>query len=48
MINKGASYNLSFDLASRLGYDSDTTRISVLIYDALVASYDPTSLEYEW
>jgi VCBS repeat-containing protein len=41
--DKGASYNLSFDLAGRLGYNSDTTRIGVYVDGVRVAMYDNTS-----
>ena len=40
---KGASYSLSFDLAGRLGYGSETTRIAVYIDDVLVDTFDNTS-----
>jgi hypothetical protein len=40
---KGASYSLSFDLAGRLGYDRDTTRIAVYVDNVRIASFDNTS-----
>ncbi|WP_426107126.1 Ig-like domain-containing protein [Massilia sp. TSP1-1-2] len=41
--DKGASYNLSFDLAGRLGYVSDYTRVGVYVDGVRVALYDNTS-----
>jgi hypothetical protein len=40
---KGASYSLSFDLAGRLGFDRNTTRIAVYVDNVRVASFDNTS-----
>jgi hypothetical protein len=41
--DKGATYHLSFDLAGRLGYGSDTTRIGVYVDGVRMALYDNTS-----
>ena len=41
--DKGASYSLGFDLAGRLGYGSDTTRIAVYVDDTLIATFNNTS-----
>jgi hypothetical protein len=40
---KGASYNLSFDLAGRLGLGANTTRIAVYVDNVRIASFDNTS-----
>jgi len=40
---KGASYSLEFDLAGRLGFDGDTTRIAVYVDDVKIGSFDNTS-----
>ncbi len=39
----GTLYTLGFDLAGRLGYDSDTTRIAVYVDNIKVGSFDHTS-----
>ena len=40
---KGAKYNLSFDLAGRLGYGANTTRIAVYVDNVRIATFDNTS-----
>jgi hypothetical protein len=40
---KGASYSLGFDLAGRLGFDHNSTRIAVYVDNVRVASFDNTS-----
>ncbi|MDK2126880.1 tandem-95 repeat protein [Parachitinimonas caeni] len=39
----GARYDLSFDLAGRLGYRSDLTRIAVYLDEQRIASFDASS-----
>lgn len=38
--DKGASYSLTFDLAGRLGYGRETTRVAVYVDDVLVNTFD--------
>jgi VCBS repeat-containing protein len=45
LTEQGATYNLSFDLAGRLGYGGDTTCIGIYVDGRLVASYDNTSAD---
>jgi VCBS repeat-containing protein len=40
---KGASYSLGFDLAGRLGFGRNTTRIAVYVDNVRIASFDNTS-----
>jgi len=40
---KGMAYSLEFDLAGRLGFNGDTTRIAVYVDDVEIASFDNTS-----
>jgi hypothetical protein len=40
---KGASYSLSFDLAGRLGFGHDATRIAVYVDNVRIATFDNTS-----